>query len=215
MKKIILSLAVVAAVLVSCKNEKKETVETKEEVTVEEVVDLDNVDLEASMITWKGDKPTGFHHGVIMLEEGSLVITDGKLTGGKFVVDMSSIKNEDLEDQDESAKLVGHLSSPDFFHAEMYPTSKFVITSVEEKEGKLDVTGNLTIKDITKSITIPAMLTTVDGVTTFESEKFLINRADFNVKYGSKSFFDNLKDKFISDDMEMSFVVKTDEEVAM
>ncbi|MDP4989488.1 MAG: YceI family protein, partial [Polaribacter sp.] len=58
-------------------------------------------------------------------------------------------------------------------------------------------------------ITIPAMISTENGVTTFKSEVFNINRADFNVKYGSKSFFDNLKDKFIDDMMEMSFVVKT------
>ena len=209
MKKIILSLAVVATVLVSCKNEKKETVEVKEEVVVvEESEALDNVDVDASLITWKGEKPTGTHNGTIMLEEGSIVMTDGKLTGGEFVVDMSTIKNEDL-DEEGATKLVGHLASPDFFDVETYPTSKFVITSVEENEGKLAVTGNLTIKDVTKSITVPAMVSTVDGVTTLESEKFMINRADFNVKYGSKSFFDNLKDKFINDDMEMSFVVKT------
>lgn len=212
MKKVIMSLAVVATVFMSCKNDKKETVEAKEEVAVEEVANLDNVDLEESVINWKGEKPTGSHHGTIMLEEGSLVVTEGKLTGGEFVIDMSSIQNEDLkEDAEKSAKLVGHLSSEDFFHVEQYPSSKFVITSVEEKEGKLAVTGNLTIKEVTKSITIPAMVTNVDGVTTFESEKFMINRADFNVKYGSKSFFDNLKDKFIHDDIEMSFVVKTEE----
>jgi len=210
MKKIIMSLAVVATVLVSCKGEKKETVEAKEEVVVEEVADLDNVDLETSVITWKGEKPTGSHNGTIMLEEGSLVIIDGKLAGGEFVVDMSSMQNEDLDEKG-AAKLVGHLTSPDFFDVETYPTSKFVISSVEEKDGKLAVTGNLTIKDVTKSVTIPAIVTTVDGVTTFESEKFMINRADFNVKYGSKSFFDDLKDKFINDDMEMSFVVKTEE----
>ncbi len=61
---------------------------------------------------------------------------------------------------------------------------------------------------MTKSITIPASLTEVDGIPTFQSESFNIDRADFNVKYGSKKFFDNLKDKFIKDLVEMSFVVK-------
>jgi polyisoprenoid-binding protein YceI len=84
-----------------------------------------------------------------------------------------------------------------------------VITKVEKNEAKLSVTGNLTIKDITKSITIPASISTVDGVTVFKSETFEVNRADFNVKYGSKSFFDNLKDKFINDNMEFSFEVKS------
>ena len=208
MKKVILTLAVVATVLTSCKGNKKETVETSNEVKTTAVADLNNVNLETSVITWKGEKPTGTHNGIIMLEKGSLVMTDGKISGGEFVVNMSSMKNEDL-DAESGAKLVGHLTSADFFDVATYPTSKFVITSVVENEGKLAVTGNLTLKDVTKSITIPAMASTVDGVTTFESEKFMINRADFNVKYGSKSFFDDLKDKFINDEMEMSFVVNT------
>ena len=208
MKKVILTLVVAATVLASCKGNKKETVVTSNEVATTEIAALDNVNTETSVITWKGEKPTGTHNGIILLEKGSLVMTDGKVSGGEFVVNMSSIKNEDL-DEKSGAKLVGHLTSPDFFDVAKYPTSKFVITSVEENEGKLAVTGNLTLKDVTKSITIPAMVSTTDGVTTFQSEKFMINRADFNVKYGSKSFFDNLKDKFINDEMEMSFVVKT------
>ena len=89
------------------------------------------------------------------------------------------------------------------------PTSKFVITSVLEVEGSLAVTGNLTIKDVTKSITIPASVSTVDGITTFKSELFNIDRADFNVKYGSKRWIEGLKDKFIDDLVEMSFTVVT------
>lgn len=210
MKKIILTLAVVASVLTACKGEKKEKVETKEEVKVEKLTALNNVDTANSLITWKGTKPTGAHNGVILLKEGSLLIENGTLTGGEFVIDMSSIKNLDIPaDNDGNAKLVGHLTSADFFDVATYPTSKFVITNVEEKEDKLHVTGNLTIKDVTKSITIPAMLSKEGDTTIFKSETFNVDRADFNVKYASKSFFDNLKDKFIDDMMELSFTVKT------
>lgn len=208
MKKVVLSLVLVASVLTACKSEKKEKVEAKEEVKVEATQDLNNVDVASSVITWKGTKPTGAHNGTIMLKEGSLNVEEGKLVGGTFVVDMSSMKNEDL-DAESGAKLVGHLSAPDFFDVATYPMSKFVITNVEEAEGKLAVTGNLTVKDVTKSITIPATLTTEGNVTTFKSEKFNVDRADFNVKYGSKKFFDNLKDKFIDDMIEFSFTVNT------
>jgi len=143
-----------------------------------------------------------------MLKAGSLNIAAGKLTGGSFVIDMPSMKNLDL-DAEGSAKIIGHLTSPDFFDIAAFPTSKFVITSVAEVEDKLAVTGNLTIKDVTKSITIPAMLMTEGNVTTFKSEKFNVDRADFNVKYASKKFFDNLKDKFINDMIEFSFSVST------
>jgi polyisoprenoid-binding protein YceI len=212
MKKLILSLLVVASVLTACKNEKKDVVETEEakEVAVN-VAELNNVDLSTSMITWKGYKPTGSHNGTVALQDADLLIEDGALTAGEFTIDMNSIKVEDIPaDNEGNAKLRGHLTSADFFDVATYPTAKFVITNVEKKEGnKVHVTGNLTIKDVTKSVTIPAMMSSENGINTLESETFMIDRAEFNVKYGSKSFFDDLKDKFINDDMEMSFVVKT------
>ena len=208
MKKIILSLVLVASVLTGCKSEKKDKVTTADAVKVAVTTDLNNVDVASSVITWKGTKPTGAHDGIIMLQEGSLNLEAGKLTGGTFVIEMSSIKNLDL-DAEGAAKIVGHLSSPDFFDVATYATSKFVITSVVEAEGKLAVTGNLTVKDITKSITIPATLLSVGNVTTFKSDIFNIDRAEFNIKYASKKFFDNLKDKFIDDAIELSFTVNT------
>jgi polyisoprenoid-binding protein YceI len=208
MKKLILSFALVASVLTACKSEKKDKVAATEAVEVAVVADLNNVDVASSVITWKGTKPGGAHDGTIALKEGSLNVEAGKLTGGSFIIDMSSIKNLDL-DAGGAAKIVGHLSAPDFFDVATYATSKFVITSVAEVEGKLAVTGNLTVKDVTKSITIPAMLSTIGNITTFKSEKFNIDRAEFNVKYASKKFFDNLKDKFIDDLIELSFTVNT------
>lgn len=208
MKKIILSLVVVAALLTSCKENKKDKVEAKEAVKVAVVAALDNVDVDSSVITWKGAKPTGAHDGTILLKGGSLNLEEGKLTGGSFVIEMATMKNLDL-DAESGAKLVGHLSAPDFFDVATYATAKFVITNVEETDNNLSVTGNLTVKDITKSITIPATLVTEGNVTTFKSEKFNVDRTDFNIKYASKKFFDNLKDKFINDMIEFSFSVST------
>jgi len=209
MKKVILSLVIVASILTSCKGEKKEKVAIKEAVKVEEkTVDLNNVDTTISVLNWKGTKPGGAHDGTVALKSGALVLEEGVLKSGEFVIDMNTITNIDMKGKDGAAKIEGHLKNADFFDVEKYPTSKFVITSVEEVEGKLAVTGNLTIKDVTKSVTIPAMVSETEGVITFKSDVFNINRADFNVKHGSKSFFDNLKDKFIDDIIEFSFDVK-------
>tara|TARA_R110000787_G_scaffold3540_1_gene13785 strand:+ start:394 stop:1023 length:630 start_codon:yes stop_codon:yes gene_type:complete len=207
MKKVIIAIVAISTILVSCNSEKKEKVEVKEEVKVEKVVAVNNVDLSASLLTWKGTKPGGAHNGTVALKESTLVIENGTIASGEFVIDMASIKNLDLKPGG-GAKIVGHLSSADFFDIATYPTSKFVITSVEGTDGKLAVTGNLTIKDVTKSITIPATLSEAEGITTFKSDVFNIDRADFNVKYGSKKWFDNLKDKFIDDLVELSFVVE-------
>lgn len=210
MRKIILSLVVVASVLTACKENKKDKVEVKEEVKVEKTVALNNVDVAGSEIAWLGSKPTGTHNGNIALKEGSLVVENGTLTGGTFVIDMSSINVLDIPaDNEGNGKLKGHLSSPDFFDVAKYPTSKFVITGVEDKGDKLHVTGNLTLKETTKSITIPAILTKEGNVTTFKSETFSVDRTDFGITYSSKKFDAALKDKFINDLMEISFTVKT------
>ena len=208
MKKIVLSILIVASLLTACKGEKKEKVVVNEAVKVEtNIAELNNVDTAVSVLTWKGSKPTGSHNGTVALKSGGMLLEKGVLKGGEFVIDMSTITNLDMAGSDGAANIEGHLKAPDFFDIAVYPTSKFVITKVEEAEGKLLVTGNLQIKDVTKSITIPAMIAAEAGVTTFKSDVFNVDRADFNVKYGSKRWIEGLKDKFINDLMEMSFVV--------
>ena len=208
MRKIVLSLVVFAALLTACKGEKKEKVAVKEAVKVEtNIATLNNVDIAVSVLTWKGSKPTGSHNGTVALQSGGMLIEEGVLKGGEFVIDMNTIINVDMAGSAGAGKIEGHLKAPDFFDIAVYPTSKFEITNVEEAEGKLAVTGNLQIKDVTKSITIPATILSEGGVTTFKSDVFNVDRADFNVKYGSKRWIEGLKDKFINDLMEMSFVV--------
>jgi len=57
---------------------------------------------------------------------------DGKLIGGEFTADMTSINVTDLEG-DSKEKLTGHLRSDDFFGVETHKTAKFVITTVAKK----------------------------------------------------------------------------------
>ncbi|MGB0880604.1 MAG: YceI family protein [Polaribacter sp.] len=214
MKKIVISLIVFSAVLTACKGRtESNSVDKKEKIVVKKIdlntSELNNLDLTSSTINWKGTKPTGSHDGTIALKSGNLIVENGKLTKGLFVVDMNTITNLDMKGSDGATKIEGHLKSSDFFDVSVYPTSKFVITNVEEKDAKIAVTGNLQIKDVTKSITMLATISTQDSITTFKSDTFTINRADFNVKYKSKSFFKDLKDKFVDDLVEMSFEIKT------
>ena len=130
------------------------------------------------------------------------------MVGGAFVFDMNSIVDLDMPaDNKYNAKLIGHLKSEDFFDVAKYPTAKFKITAVSKKDGKLSISGDLTIKDVTKNITFFASLSIANGISTLTSDVFTVNRADYNVKYGSKSFFNDLKDKFINDEFEISFKV--------
>ncbi len=204
MKKIFFTIALVALVLVSFTtlNTTTEVVNTIAD-TNEEVSFEGNVDVANSVLYWKGSKPTGSHNGTVNLKEGSMKVKNGKIKEGTFIIDMSTIKEDGG-----GKRLVGHLMNGDFFDVKKYPTAKFVVTKVKKKDGKLAVTGDLTIKNITKSITFLASISVDGEVVTFKSETFEVNRADFNVKYGSKSFFDNLKNKFINDMIEFSFEVK-------
>ena len=210
MKKIILLVAITATVFASCIGEKKEKTAIKEAVKVTvNAENLNNVDVTASVLNWEGSKPTGAHNGTVALKSGGLLVEAGTLTQGVFVVDMNSITNTDMAGSNGAAKLEGHLKASDFFDVAVYPTAKFVITSVVDTDGKLAVTGNLTIKNTTKSITIPATIATAEGITTFKSETFTIDRTDFGVVYASKKLDAALKDKFINDLMEISFNVVT------
>ncbi len=170
---------------------------------------------DGSLLDWEGFKPTGKHHGTIGLSSGQLMVKNGNLVGGEFVIDMNSIVDLDLEDAGYNAKLIGHLKSADFFHVDSFPTAKFVITEVkpvdttqinlEKTKGEVvpthTITGNLTIKGTTKSITFNAMVNA--GGDNFEARtnQFFIDRSEWAVKYGSRKFFDDLKDKFINDEI--------------
>ena len=157
-----------------------------------------NVDVKQSKVIWKGYKVTGQHEGTINLKEGKLIFEDQKLTGGNFVIDMTSLGSTDLEGE-WKGKLDGHLKSDDFFGVEKHPTANLVITNVENKGNKYSVTGDLTIKNITNSITFDM---TVGENTAMAALK--IDRSKFDVRYGSPSFFNDLKDKAIYDEFDLN-----------
>ncbi|WP_258103399.1 YceI family protein [Marinoscillum sp. MHG1-6] len=162
-----------------------------------------SVDTEESSIAWVGKKVTGQHNGSIEVQSGTLKLEEGKLVGGSFTVDMTSLVSEDLEGEWKS-KLEGHLKSDDFFGVEKYPTSNFVIKKAKALgAGKYNVTGEITIKGITQPIDFPVQLVVADDKVT-GTANIVIDRSKFNVKYGSGSFFDDLGDKTIYDDFELS-----------
>lgn len=160
------------------------------------------VDISSSTITWKGYKPTGSHTGTINLVSGSLILKSDKVKGGSFTVDMSSLK-----ESKGNKRFENHLKSKDFFEIEVYPVSKFEITRIKNKDGKTYVTGNMTIKNITKEINFSATIIVNDDTVTLKSETFQINRADFDVSYKSKTFFNNLKEKFINDEFDLQVTI--------
>ncbi|MHC9088537.1 YceI family protein [Tenacibaculum sp. IMCC1] len=211
MKKTILAIAFVAIGAVSCKTDKnKATVsdEIKEVAKTENVINTYKTNIAESSVAWKGSKPTGSHNGVVSLSKGTLEIENGNVKSGEFIIDMTTISCEDLKAGDGKEDLEKHLKNADFFDVEKFPTAKFQVATSEVKDGKVHVTGNLTLRDVTKSVTIPATITEADDMVTFKSDTFSIDRTDFGVTYKSKKIDAALKDKFINDLMEISFEIK-------
>jgi len=160
---------------------------------------------EKSKVEWIGKKVTGEHNGTVVLKSGKLMMMAEKIVGGEFVMDMGSITNTDIKSDDYRAKLEKHLKSDDFFGVQKFPESKLVIKGSKKlKDGKLLVKGEISIKGITKPLEFE-----VDshqhGNSYHMSGLIVIDRTQFDIKYGSGSFFDNLGDKTIHNNFELKF----------
>ncbi|MDT0553493.1 YceI family protein [Urechidicola vernalis] len=159
---------------------------------------------EKSTLEWKGHKPTGEHFGTVQISEGMLQTNNGQIVTGNFTMDLKTIKVLDSE----SPRLEKHLKSADFFEVEAFPTANFVVSKSNVVDGKTKITGFLTIKGITKEINFMAQVSHNEaGQLVLESDSFKVNRADYNVKYKSKTFYANLADKFIYDEFEIKVKV--------
>ena len=216
-KRVINSMLVLSlvATAVSCKNEKKtETSEVEETVEVASASSY-NVDVEQSKINWVGSKPAGEHNGQVSISEGTLQVENEELKGGNIVIDMTSIEVQDLEGDDKK-KLEDHLmgysngKEDHFFNANKYPEAQFEITGIEDKEGQMMLSGNLTLKDTSKNITFPVdvSMNASDNSLMLSSEEIVLDRTEWGIKFMSKSFIENLGDNFVSDQMKISFDLK-------
>ena len=157
------------------------------------------VDATKSSIHWVGKKVTGQHEGTVALKEGNLIFKGKKLTGGSFVVDMTSLTSTDLTGE-YLGKLNGHLKSEDFFGTEKYPTAKLVFKKIATKpNGVYTVTADLTIKDVTAPVTFDITVKENTATTTFK-----VDRTKYGIKFKSKNFFENLGDNVIDDDFELT-----------
>ena len=81
---------------------------------------------------------------------GSFVIDSTDVTKSSFNINIDVTKvNTDSTKRDE------HLRGPDFFSVQQFPTATFKSTSVKDAGGgKLDVTGNLTLRGVTKPVSL-------------------------------------------------------------
>jgi len=204
MKKIVL-MFVASSMLIACNS--KKTSEEAKEVAVPTETSLNYiVNTDASAVNWSAAKVTKTHNGEVAISEGSFQTEAGKLVAGNFTIDMTSINDRDLEGAYKT-KFETHIKGADFFHTDSFKTAKFEITKVEELTGDANhthtITGNLTIKDKTNSISFPAKVNMVDDKINALA-KIEINRNEWNIIWGgsketNKDVLTKLKDDLIKD----------------
>ncbi|MBC8510498.1 MAG: YceI family protein [Cryomorphaceae bacterium] len=188
MKKIILSLALSILTLIS--------------FATKPHTDNVRVDAKSSTVKWIGSKVASAHEGTINILKGTLNIDHGTLVGGQFSIDMNSIKNTDIESEEYSAKLEGHLKDEDFFNVEEFPTATItIIKAVKGTENNYSIIANLTIKGITHPITFDANVN-VNGINFLATAKIKIDRTKWGIEYKSGNFFKDLGDNIILDEIE-------------
>ncbi|MFZ1702862.1 MAG: YceI family protein [Saprospiraceae bacterium] len=160
------------------------------------------INIKQSVINWKGYKVLGEHAGTVKFMTGNLEFdVNNNLTGGTLVVDMNSIVCTDLNPGQGKEKLEGHLKSDDFFGTSIHPKATLKIKKVvsKGKSGEYKVVADLTIKNIVKEIKFDTNISETKAMAIIK-----IDRSDYDVKFGSGSFFDNLGDSTIYDEFDLN-----------
>ena len=167
------------------------------------------IDKTKSVVRWIGRTPVKFHDGTIDIQEGNFFVDDNGILNGNIIIDMESINCTDLSGGGKKS-LEEHLMNDDFFSVNKFKTSKINISSeMKPNNGLIDFKGNLEIKNISNPISFKSSINkTPEGKYT-ASSKLTFDRSMYNVKYKSKSFFDDLGDKFINDDIEIELDIIT------
>ena len=158
------------------------------------------INTEESIVKWIGSKVTDSHEGTVNVMKGSLLIDHGKLAGGSITIDMSTITNTDMEGR-RKQKLEMHLKDEDFFNTKEFPIAEIKITRAVKGKGNMyKILADLTIKGITHPIAFEADVA-IKGVNFSAEAKIRIDRTKWGVKYGSGSFFEDLGDRMILDEI--------------
>jgi polyisoprenoid-binding protein YceI len=148
-----------------------------------------------STIGFVGSKVTGSHPGGFKKFAGKISVADGKITGSPEIkIDMTSTWSD-------NERLTGHLKSADFFDVQKFPVTTFTVTAIKPSGAQQEITGNLDLHGVSKSISFPADVQISDEAVTVKAE-FAINRKDFNINYPGKT------DDLIRDNVVLKLDVK-------
>ncbi len=204
-----LSAAALSFTLISCGGNSAESTEANTADSSTEMVEETKpegktgkmmADTSASMVHWKGTMVGVYsHEGNLKLTEGYIEMDKGEITGGKFVVDMTTMQptdeNYNAEEGKTPEQLVGHLSGDDFFAVAENPTAMFVVKSADREAKTL--TGDLTIRGNTHEETV----TDIRFEDNAAKGKLVFDRQQYDVSWKA------MKDVVLEDDIELDITL--------
>jgi polyisoprenoid-binding protein YceI len=180
--------------------------ETKHSLGVELPKGIHSILYDESKLIWKGEKAIGDSHtGNIKIKSGEVIIDGFGRVNGRLVIDMNTINCTDLEGEWKN-KLEGHLKSDDFFSVDTYNISTIDFQSIKRNGNLVDFDGNLTIKDISHPVSFTARISESNEKILAKS-KVVFDRSKYNVKYGSGTFFEDLGDYLILDEVSLDVTI--------
>ena len=151
--------------------------------------DVLTADVAKSKVEFVGSKSEGYHPGFFLLKSGEVSVENGKLTGGKFTIDLSSLKITD----DAGAKLEGHLKSPDFFDVAKNAEATYVISNVSyTSDNKATIEGSLTLKGVTSPVKLIATIRNTKTDKFFADASFSLDRIAAGLGYGKGMIADDV-----------------------
>ncbi len=160
------------------------------------------LDITSSEVGWMGSKTLIKNYkdnGTLSFASGSVVVTNGNVTSGDFVIDMNSFTVTSTSNQKATGDMLeSHLKSADFFDVPTYPTATIKVRNVVNGT----VSADVTIKGITKTISFPATISQ-DGTVITGSAKMTLDRTNWDIRYGSTKFFGDLGNAVIDDKVEI------------
>lgn len=155
------------------------------------------MDKDKTAVRWTGNKGGTREEGTVKVRSCTFSIDHGMLDEGEMVIEMNEIKATSQKGK-AAMELTQHLRSEDFFDVARFPFASFIVASSRaDKMGGLTLSGALTIKGKTKEIDARMRFASADPV--IATLAFSFDRSDFDVRFGSGSFFEDLGDNLISD----------------
>ncbi len=180
------------------------------------------IDAEKSVVEWSGRNINNRHHGRISIIEGEVILENDRPISGRFVLDMKTITNLDLQDENWREMLLRHLKSEDFFDVNRYPTATFelhgaaAIAECTPGTPNMEIAGSLTVKGTSHSLCFPAIVATQEDGSLKAQATLNFDRTLWNVCYGSGKFYEQLGIHLVNDFVSVDlFIVAREPEIAV